>query len=118
MKTRFYSIIHSKNINIVEKLFKKVLTVGIFKKIEEEKVLIYEDNQLEFSCELDNDSTIYMSGEIKLGLSDSVSIIRNITNALHSLGLQFSLDYQEENILGELTFIEFNISNSFLQRKM
>ncbi|WP_165764859.1 hypothetical protein [Flavobacterium davisii] len=52
-----------------------------------------------------------MSGRLKNSLLNSQSHIVEIANALKNTGIQFSLDYQEENEEGERTTPEFNISN-------
>jgi hypothetical protein len=110
METVIYSTIYLSDLNSIEETLKSILKDGYFKRIEQGTVLLYEDSNLELSIELDS-STFYMSGRIKNDLSVSELIIKGIANKFKDAGIQFSLDYQEENEEGGTTTPEFNISN-------
>lgn len=110
METAIYSTIYFTDLNFIEEALKSFLIDGYFKRIEQGTVLIYEDSQLELSVE-PYGNRFYMSGRIKNDLLGSEILINGITNKFKDSGIQFSLDYQEENEDGESTTPEFNISN-------
>lgn len=110
METAIYAAIYFNDLNYIEKVLKSILINGNFKSIEQGTVLLYEDKQTEISIEPHADS-FYLSGRIKDNISNSQEIINEIASVLKDAGVQFSIDYQEENENGVTTSLEFNISN-------
>ncbi|MFK7048826.1 hypothetical protein FLACOL_01506 [Flavobacterium columnare] len=110
METVIYSTIYCNDLKTIEEVLKGILTDGYFKRIEQGTVLLYQNSQIDLSIE-PHANSFYMSGRLKNSLLNSQSHIVEIANALKNTGIQFSLDYQEENEEGERTTPEFNISN-------
>ena len=110
METLIYSTIYCEDLKPIEEALRTILIENYFKRIEQGTVLLYEDGLNELSIEPHNNS-YYLSGRIKNRLLMSQALINEIANTLKNAGIQFSLDYQEENEEGETTTPEYNISN-------
>lgn len=110
METAIYATIYFIDLKFIEDVLKGILLNGNFKRIEQETVLLFENQQIELSIEPHTNS-FYLSGRVKSNISNSLKLINEITNGLKESGIQFSLDYQEENEDGITTTPEFNISN-------
>lgn len=110
METAIYATIYSDELNTIEGNLKRILIDRNFKRIEQGTVLIYEDELTEISIEPHLNS-FYLSGRVKKNLSNSEVLINEIANVLKDAGINFSLDYQEEDENGEPTTPEFNISS-------
>ena len=110
METVIYSTIYCEDIKSIEEALKTILMENDYKRIEQGTVLLYEDGLNELSIEPHNNS-YYLSGRIKNRLLISQPFIHEIASKLKNAGIQFSLDYQEENEEGETTTPEYNISN-------
>jgi hypothetical protein len=105
-----YALIHSDDLEKIEKSLKNEFDSSKFEKIEQNSVLIFNNLALNFSVEHSNNS-FYLSGRNKNDLANSELIIKKIARRFKEDGILFSIDYQEENSEGTLISKEFNISS-------
>jgi hypothetical protein len=105
-----YALIHSDDLEKIEKSLKNEFDRSKFKKIEQNSVLIFNDLGFDFSVEYDN-NLLYLSGRNKDNLENTELIIEKIVRRFKEDGILFSIDYQEENPNGTVISKEFNISN-------
>lgn len=105
-----YASFYCNNLSEIEINLRKVLINDCFKRIEQGTVLIYEDGTNEFSVESYKNS-FYLTGRMKNTLENGFPLIEKLANIFKEDGVKFSIDYQEENANGDLTSLEFNISN-------
>jgi hypothetical protein len=101
--------IYATDLNEVADVLAATFTAGIYKRIEQNTVLLYDEPDFELAVD-DHDHCFFMTARYYDTLEAGAIVAIRIVDSFRKRKIAISLDYQEEDSSGQPTSTEINIT--------